>query len=126
MGLFQSIKDASFLSKCVTQIKHVLPDSDHLADEFCITTQPFLLAFRDKGADHGDAVNMVCLMILDRVETFRENDDSKMSRGRALVTAGNYCASFAERWPSDKYSSVMMQAASAFASYMRTHQIKVV
>jgi hypothetical protein len=123
MGLISAFKDSFFISKCIEQVRHVQPDSSHLASEFCDTTRPFLLAMRDKGANQAVAVNMVCLMILDKADDFCVNEDARNTRARALVIASNYCASFAERWPDDTLSSVMLKAARAFAEYMRTHRV---
>lgn len=117
--MFKVLRDAYFLSKCSAQVKHVVPANAGFAETFCMVTRELLLAMKSKGANHADAVSMVCVHILDNPETFVGAHDPGFERSQSLQLARNYCRSFSERWPNDPYIPLMRGVLLSFQDYSR-------
>jgi hypothetical protein len=119
VGLLSLLPDAYFLSKCSSQIKHVVPDRQGFAESFCRLTKDLLLAMKKKGANHADAVSMTCLYLLESKDSYDKNEDPGFDKAHCLQLAYFYCTAFIERWPDTEYSQIMKKLTDSFAIYAR-------
>ena len=123
MGLFQTVKDSYFLSKCVAQVNHVSPAGASLADDFCADNKIYFLAFRDKGHEYNMAVNMACLYITENAEQVLKQHANLTTSARSVVIASNYCLDFIARWPSSEYAPAFADAVAKFLEFTRNNPI---
>jgi hypothetical protein len=115
MGLFQGIKDSLFISKCITQFKQVLPASAQHAEQFCNTNSEFLLENRDRGASAGQAVDYLCLFMLDAPDN---NMLKRTGQGaESLIHASNYGMAILATWPNTSYAKAFREALDNFIEF---------
>lgn len=118
-GLFQKIKDGFFATKCIEQIKHVMPNAE--AEKFCTHNLLYLTTCRDKGMNFDAAVNFTCMVILNNAETMLAPD--KTHGLESLVLASKYAVMFVDRWPSAEQSPAFLQALEKYIYYINNNPI---
>lgn len=123
MGIFQSIKDSLFITKCITQVQHVLPDSYQLADQFCTSNSQYFLIFRDKGQSYDSAVNFACMFMLDNPARLIRINGNSESGTQSLIIASNYSLMFLARWPHSEYAPAFTAALAKFVEFTKNYPV---
>jgi hypothetical protein len=123
MGLFQTIKDSLFLSKCVAQVNHVSPAGAALADDFCADNKLYFLAFRDKGHEYQMSVNMACLYMTENPDGVMKNNSDPVRGARSAIIASNYCLDFISRWPNSELVPAFAAAIAKFIDFSKNDPI---
>lgn len=108
MGFFQGIKDTLFLTKCATQLQHVIPDVV-TADQFCNDNAMFLLYFRDQGKPFEAAVNLTCITLLHKMRELTQEQNLEES-SRTMMIASTYAMKFISRWTQSEYTPAFSAA----------------
>lgn len=123
MGLFQTVKDSLFLSKCVAQVNHVSPAGASLADDFCADNKLYFLTFRDKGHEYHMAVNMACLYMTENPEGVLTHNQDRSKGARSLIIASNYCLDFISKWPQSELTPAFAAATAKFIEFAKNNPI---
>lgn len=71
------------------------------------------------GANHKDAVSLVCISLLDKSETYGAGYDPGLDRTHVLMLSNNYCKAYLERWPYYTHSGLMAGALETYENFKR-------